>query len=463
MKTIRGRLLLMLLVGLAVVLAAGGATVYVRARAGMLRQLDRDVEARVRALAPLASFEDDEFNFEFDDWPAALVGDGYFQFLTEDGELLRRSANLEGSSIPVREPELNQLYLEDVVLPGDKPGRAAWLAARPRIDPVDDDVQPDEISKSEEFIVMAALDRSAMDSALATLLTALLITGGALAVTITALVLVGVPWGLRPLNRLGKQLESVGGRTMSTRFDGDDAPRELRPIYRELNSMLDRVERTIARERSFADAAAHELRTPLSELRTTAEVAVRWPEEKKSLAALHEALGIGREMEHIVEALLSISRGGAGGNGTTNGVVALAPLVREAVQRSAKAIEGKHLKVTLDADSHQSLSAPRQALEIIVRNLIDNAVHYTPEGGAIRIIGANNGTLFTVENGPVRLVEADVQHLFEPFWRKDASRGDREHVGLGLAVVQRIAGAMGLQVEARLAGERLQMQVSPIH
>src|SRR6188508_1842300 len=122
MKTIRGRLLLMLLVGLAIVLAAGGATVYVRARAGMLRQLDRDVEARVRALAPLASFEDDEFNFEFDDWPAALVGDGYFQFLTEDGELLRRSANLEGSSIPVREPELNQLYLEDVVLPGDKPG-----------------------------------------------------------------------------------------------------------------------------------------------------------------------------------------------------------------------------------------------------------------------------------------------------------------------------------------------------
>ena len=471
MTTIRGRILLMLLTGLTVVLTAGGAAVYWIAESNLMRQFDAGLETRAHTLASLVSYEPPRLVFASEDGPAETLRETYFELRTRSGEMLKRSGNLADTFLPRRAALEDDLVFDDVELPGDIGGRAVWLAFWPRVEDEDDE---DEEQGEEEvlttppnapelIVVVAALDRGPVDRALATLLGALVVVGCILAITVAVLVAVGVRWGLVPLDRLSRQLAGVSGKTISKRFDDAAAPRELAPIYQELNRMLDRVERILERERSFADAAAHELRTPLAELRATAEVAIRWPDTGRATASLRELLSIGREMERLVESLLLISRGNANAVPGTRDDVPLASIVQGCLNRAAGPINAKRLKLTIDLDERPTLAASRDTLEIIARNLIDNAVQYTPSDGSITIRGedgTNGSPSLIVENGPVSLNEDDVPRMFEPFWRTEQSRSDREHVGLGLTVVHQIADASGLRVDAALVGDRLQIRVS---
>lgn len=463
MTTIRGRLLAMLLTGLAVVLTAGGTAVYWIAEAGLIRQFDAGLKARAHSLVSLVKLEPGSLVFETSDAPVETFSELYFELRSQTGKLLKRSANLGDASLPQRNLAEHELNIEDTALPDHVDGRAIWLAFRPRVDPDDWTEVSASQADPEVLIAAAAMDRRPVDRALAALLAALLTVGGAVGVAVGVLVAVGVRWGLVPLNRLSRQLGRVSGTTISQRFDDAGAPRELAPIYRELNRMLDRVEGTLDRERSFADAAAHELRTPLAELRTTAEVAIRWPDPERATAALAEILSIGREMERLVESLLLISRGHAVAADGADDAIDVAPIVDACLARTAGTIRDKRLRLSVDLDGNGTLRAPRDAVEIIIRNLIDNAVQYTPSDGSILIRGegANNGSpSLIVENDTALLDRNDVPRLFEPFWRREGSRSDRQHVGLGLTVVQQIAQAIGLRVDAALSDNHLQIRIS---
>jgi signal transduction histidine kinase len=462
MSTIRGRLLAMLLAGLTATLAAGGTAVYLIARASMQRQLDAELTTRAMGLASLVTFDDGRVEFEYEKGETETIGD-WFEFRTADGAVARRADRLDETAFAARADVGDEPVFDDVTLPGGVSGRAVWLRFRPRIDPEDQAALAALGIEVEPMVVVAAVERGPLDRALATLLVTLAVVGATIAVTVAAIVLVGVRWGLRPIGRLTGQLGSVGGATLSRRIDAAGAPAELLPIYHELNRMLDRVEATIERERSFANAAAHELRTPLAELRTTAEVALKWPDLERATASLIEALGIGREMERLVESLLLLSRGNTEAVERAKDEVVMAGIVRGCLERSADAINEKRLTLTVDVDDGRPLRAPRDAVEIIVRNLIENAVQYTPSDGRISI-SANgapgDAPELIVANDPVPLDASDVPRLFEPFWRQEGARSDRNHAGLGLAVVRQIAGAVGLHVDARLADDRLQVRLS---
>jgi two-component system sensor histidine kinase QseC len=483
MNTIRGRLLALLLIGLTAVLAVGGFAVHWIAGASLLHQLDDSLRTRAESLAALVTVEPNGIVFDPEGLWAHSMADAGYEFRTSDGLRLHHSGS---AVIPDRPPPTaednahrnTRCVFADIELENRAPGRAVWMTFQPRIeDEVDDeadetDVDPHEIVLAPvelpppEMTVMVAASRRSVDEALASLLRTLIAVGAALALTVALLVMLGVRWGLGPLDRLGKQLQGVSGETISTRIAHDDAPRELAPICEELNRMLDRVEQTLQRERAFASAAAHELRTPLAELRTTAEVAMRWPDADRATTALHDALAIGREMEALVESLLHISRGTAvAAAGCAVAPVEIEPILRACVERAHNDIVLRQLHVRVDVPAGTTISAPRDVLELIARNLIDNAVHYTPVDGSItisatRFAGAAGGTALVVENRPVDLTQADLPHLFEPFWRSDAARGDRAHVGLGLAVVRHVAEAAALQVEATLDGDRLRLTVS---
>ena len=174
---------------------------------------------------------------------------------------------------------------------------------------------------------------------------------------------------------------------------------------------------------------------------------------------------IGREMERLVESLLLISRGKVG---ETEGRAATAPvasIVSRCLDHARDAIDKKQLRVSVELGDNYALAAPPEALEIITRNLIDNAVQYTPPGGSITIKGdpgTNGSSALIVANGPVTLDQHDLPRLFEPFWQSERARSDRRHVGLGLSVVHQIAHAIGLRVDADLAGDHLQMRVCAI-
>ena len=479
MNSIRARLLATLLTGLVVVLLGGGGTVYSIARGDLVHQFDASLDTMAHTIASLVKNEPGQRSdtgeivartvLEVGDAPEAKMATTYYMIWhAEAGRAVKTTDNLGDMILPLHEVEDGATLFADVDLPHDMSGRAVWFGFLPRVDEDDWDFDGEweglEEAKADRrlMVVGAALDRQPLDAAINRLLGTLFASGVAIGIMLALLLFFSIRWGLRPLDRLRAQLEGVRADTISQRFDDGGAPHELAPVYRELNDMLDRVEHTLDRERSFASAAAHELRTPLAELRATAEVAIRWPERERADAALRELLAIGGEMEHLVESLLLISRG----HSMESDVREAAPLtsiVRGCLARAEDAIAAKHLNLTVDLNGGDVFTGPADAVEIILRNLIDNAIHYTPARGTIAIRDGsphNGGHTLIIENGPIELGEADLTRLFEPFWQLEHARSDRTHVGLGLAIVNQVARAIGLRVDAELAGDRLQIQVS---
>ncbi len=455
--TIRTRLLAFLVPALLLALVAGGTATYLIARANLLRQLDAAVAARAEALASLVTFDEDHFEFEFDEAQERDLGEVYFEFRAEDGAVLRRSRSVRGEALPVADEGRAHMSFADARLPDGRRGRGGVLTFQPRLD------DPAELADQTAvtpppLVVAVAVQRGETDRALAALRATLMLVGAGLGVACLLLVGIGSRWALRPLRDLRKTVGAIDAERSNVRVDSRRVPAELRPVYEELNAMLERIERALERERTFADATAHELRMPLTELRAAAEVALRFPDAERNEAALAEVLQIGGEMQRLVEALLTISRGRAGDGGEREAATRLAPIVEALRSGCAERLADKALTLTLNVREEAELPAPPGVVEIVLRNLLDNAIAYTPAGGSITIDAPAAGPdSIAIENGPIELRQRDLPHLFDPFWRQDEARSDRRHVGLGLTVVERLAAAAGLRVEARLENERLRL------
>jgi len=173
MNSIRARLLVTLLAGLAAILLAGGMVVHALAMHAMTNQIDGELRSRAEALASLASIERGNLEFEFDHWPAEAQPGGFFEFREFDGAMLRRSANLDRAGLPTRPTGASPPCFDDVALSTGTPGRAIWLSFVPRSDADLDDDEHD-VGAADQTIddeppvlmVVVAISREPVDRAL---------------------------------------------------------------------------------------------------------------------------------------------------------------------------------------------------------------------------------------------------------------------------------------------------------
>ncbi len=420
--SLRLRLLVGLLAGLTPLLAAAGVAVWARTRAVLTREFDAAL--RAEAARVVADTEYDEDGKLAVDAPARP--DVFFQLWLPDGQTIGRSANLEFNDLPRREG--------DVKLPDGRPGRAMLLRFAPA--PAEDE-QP-VIPDIPEVTLAVARDRVGLDRALAGVAGGLALVG-ALALALTAAVVsVAVRRGLAPLEALGRQIATS---TLQTRFEPASA--ELRPIAERLNDLLTRLDEAFQRERRVTANIAHELRTPIAELRAMAEL----PEA----ASWQDALEIARRMETMVAGLLALARHEAG----------LQPLANETVDLR-QLIEEIPLSREVSLDVNGAWRTDPVLLRLIIGNLLANAVEYTPEHGQIRVTA--NDSQLEITNTTDKLTREDLPHLFERFWRKDAARTGAGHSGLGLSLAQAAANALGLKLVAEMPDDatlRLTLRGNP--
>jgi len=274
-----------------------------------------------------------------------------------------------------------------------------------------------------------------------------------LAVLVPVLVFLGwiaVKKSLAPLARVTAEVEQRDASTMAP-LDTGAVPEEIRPLMMALNRLLSRLDETIASQRRFVADAAHELRTPLTALSLQAQlVELAQDPGERNESARNLRLGIARA-SHLVSQLLTLARQEPGSQ-RPFARIDLAQMARQVVGELAPLAELKKIDLGVGANQPQWFNGDEDGLKILVGNLIDNAIRYTPEGGKVDVDLAADGKLLVLEvkdTGP-GIPLGERKKVFERFYR--VTGNDVQGSGLGLAIVRQIAERHGAVIDIS-AGE----------
>ena len=253
----------------------------------------------------------------------------------------------------------------------------------------------------------------------------------------------------RPIKKLTDTSERLARGDLGDRADEQSGSPEVRVLARSYNAMVDRLEGMLDRQRGFAGAASHQLRTPLTALRLRLESAAVVDGEEQS-AHIEKAIAEIDRLSRIIEGLLLLSR--AEGQQVKRELVELRTVVAARCEywEPLTAERGIALEFVCDADSVDVLAIPN-AVEQCVDNFIDNAIDVVKAGSTILVKVVRSpgiGEVHVVDDGP-GLNEIDRDEAFGRFWRaKGANPGGS---GLGLAIVRQLAESSGGSAELRAA------------
>ncbi len=446
-----------LLLGVLGVGMAAGLLLYLGVRSEFLEQFDASLAEQGRSLGSFVKLTDGgRVEMDVDDDPLSQFAPGrhaeYFEIWLPDGSVLARSPSLASDHLPRQMAAPQRPLFRDVRLPDGRPGRAIIMSVAPRWD--EDDSHGNAAASAtaraaEVSAVQLALarDREELDEALATLLTALMLTAVLMSLIVPLIVSIVVRRGLRPLNALASHAAAIDAASLGSRFATRDLPAELTPICAKLNELLHRLDEAFQRERRFTADAAHELRTPIAELRSLAEVALRTnPEPAAAAAYFQDALNIAVQMERLVIMLLGLARGQAKQQQVARESCDLAQLVNATWKTLREPAEKRRLRLDILLPETAEVISDRGLLSAVLRNVMSNAVDHSPAGGEVVCRLEKEDVAWTLElrNSNDSLTSADLAHLGEPFWRHSAARGDQAHAGLGLALVRRYCDILGI-------------------
>lgn len=454
MKTIRQQLTRKLLLTLGLLIGGGGLAVYGCARTALLAQFDTALRAKAQAITTLVEQKGGRLKIEYsvaDLRGYEAGGSDFLEVWQTENKPFERSLSLRDDHLPLRHGPAAAPLIWNLTLPNGRPGRAAGLKFRPWVD----GSRHNDAPPTDAFVVVAS-DRHDLDRTLATL--QFVLSGGGL-ILLGATILI-VPRVLRreltPLQRLAGEAVRIDASSLSARFPAEGLPGELAPITGRLNELLARLEDSFERERRFSSDVAHELRTPVAELRSLAELAIKLPDTRSEIT-YHETLAISLHLESMLKHLLALARGERGELPTQREHVALVPLVRDVCARYDARAASRQLVLNFQAHDSLEVHTDPALLRSILTNLIENAVEYSASGGTVdvEIRAVEDRFAIHVTNLAGNLDDRDVACLFDRFWRKDAARSSDGHTGLGLSLSRVFAQAIGCELTAGLSESAL--------
>ena len=262
-------------------------------------------------------------------------------------------------------------------------------------------------------------------------------------------VLVFLAWiavrkSLAPLARVTAEVEQRDASAMAP-LDSHAIPEEIRPLLMALNRLLHRLDESIASQRRFVADAAHELRTPLTALSLQAQLVEQAQDPGERTESIRELRrGITRA-SHMVSQLLTLARQEPDAQRPLVRVD-ISTLVRKVVGEFAPLADIKRIDLGLNANQPEFVNGDVEALNILIGNLVDNAIRYTPENGKIDVTLGNDGSgvVLKVQDSGPGIPAADQERIFERFYR--IASNEVQGSGLGLAIVKQIVQRHGAAI-----------------
>jgi heavy metal sensor kinase len=258
---------------------------------------------------------------------------------------------------------------------------------------------------------------------------------------------------LAPVTRIIETAERIGVNSLSQRLEVPRARDELRRLTEALNAMLERIDTSFKRITQFTADASHDLRTPVSVIRTLAEVTLRRPRtEDQYTEALSKILSTSEETTSLLENLLTLARSDAGSTGMELRLVDLEVHVRKAQERALLLAANKSLDVNLRTPGTPVwVRADSIAIDRLLLILLDNAIKYTPAGGfcEIALLPVAQEIEIVVRDSGIGIPEHELILIFQRSYRTDRARSrETGGAGLGLAIARWITEMHGGTITA---------------
>lgn len=272
-------------------------------------------------------------------------------------------------------------------------------------------------------------DEVARDSALRTIWPLVLLVP-----CLLFLVAIVIHFSFRPVANLAAQLDQRRGRDLE-KLSPEAMPGELLPFVASINRLLERLEAMFTQQQRFIADAAHELRSPLTALSLQAENLAHvemLPDGKQRLSVLQDGI---RRTSHLLEQLLALARVEAVSDG---GAVAFDTILKQVVADCQPVAANANVDLGFVALESVQVRGHPTVLSLMVRNLIDNAIRYSPQGGRVDVAltaRSGRGHLVVEDSGP-GIPEPDLARSIEPFFRGSKAIGNGS--GLGLSIVARV-------------------------
>ena len=264
------------------------------------------------------------------------------------------------------------------------------------------------------------------------------------------LLALGIWWvvrgSVRPLRQLGRDVATRQPQSLAP-LETKGVPPEVLPLVAALNALFERMAELLVAERQFTADAAHELRTPIAGIRMQAQVAQGATQDAERAAALAATVRGCDRATRLVEQLLQLARLDAESNGAASASTDLTEVARAVVHDLQPLAQARAQQVELDLTGPTPVPLPEPLARVLLRNLLDNALRYSPEGGRVTVGVYRVGTAvaWRVEDSGPGLEPAEMARLGERFFRVLGT--GQSGSGLGWSIVQRIARLHGLRVQ----------------
>ena len=439
-RSLFGEILDWMLTPLLLLWPASLALTWLVAQGSAGKPFDRALEYNVQALAQLVAVQNNHVQVNLP--PSArdiLRADDsdriYYQVLGPKGELLSGDKDMPNVNDDDK-PLIGDIRLRDGEVRGDVVRIAyTWVSVDPKFDGENGQIALVQVAETLE-------KRSTLASEI---IKGVMLPQFVILPLAVLLVWLALVRGIKPLNELEQRIRARKPDDLSP-LDDRVVPQEVAPLVSSVNGLLTRLQDSIATQKRFLADAAHQLKTPLAGLRMQADLAQREGSSADELKQSLKQIGHASvRATHTVNQLLALARAESSGQAVVKQVCDLARLTTEVVQDSVPRALDKHIDLGYDGAMPGTagvlLEGNPTLLTELIRNLLDNAINYTPAEGVVtaRVLADPFGKVLVLQvedNGP-GIAESERELVFQPFYRTLGNGADGS--GLGLAIVREIA------------------------
>lgn len=439
-NSIKTRLLLWLVASFAVIMTVLGLFLYNRLDVIVIEMVDHLLSDKSEILEGLVHVEKGEIEFEISDITAgdyARKNSGhYFEITDKKGTILVKSNSLGNFSFASPQKQGGKTGYSMEIGPAGEPVRLLICTFSP--------------AESETLFVYVAEEIKAELTLLRTFKMFLLVIFP-LTVLISAIgSLIITSFSLKPLSSFSRQVGQITEKRLHERVDSSGVDAELKELADSFNETMDRLEKAFQIQRDFLSDASHELRTPTTVIRSSAQLALR---KERSVEEYRDALETikttSERMGNLVERLLKVSRFDAVRLDLKMERIRLKEVLETALKTIFPLAKEREISVADGITDDLSVIGDKEQLTELFLSILDNAIKYNKPKGSITVSLTRSGdwAVTRISDTGIGIAKEAMDKVFDRFYRADMSRGEIPGTGLGLPIAKGIAEAHGGRIE----------------